>query len=138
MVFETEMTHVNDVIQNVCQIDNYPIKCQSCPHIEISQVAGFYMRATLIFNGLICFPHFILHNTLLQASSNFLVSYYICIIHVCMNVRIIQIQKFSIYYLLVFFHSVLTLPSRLVFINQKTNSFSAFLSITVSLRLIEI
>ena len=36
-----------------------PIKCQCCPHIETSQLiccanqlTGFYMRATLIFNGL--------------------------------------------------------------------------------------
>ena len=38
----------------------YPIKHQCCPHIEISQLicyanqlTGFYMRATLAFNGLI-------------------------------------------------------------------------------------
>ena len=37
-----------------------PIKCQCCPHIETSQLickanqlTGFYMRATLAFNGLI-------------------------------------------------------------------------------------
>ena len=37
-----------------------PIKCQCCPHIETSeliytatQLACFYMRATLAFNGLI-------------------------------------------------------------------------------------
>ena len=36
-----------------------PIKCQCCPHIETSQLictanqlTGFYMRATLAFNGL--------------------------------------------------------------------------------------
>ena len=38
---------------------DYPIKCQCCPRIETSQLicianqlAGFYMRATLAFNGL--------------------------------------------------------------------------------------
>ena len=38
----------------------YPIKCQCGPHIETSQLfccanqlTGFYMRATLAFNGLI-------------------------------------------------------------------------------------
>ena len=38
-----------------------PIKCQCCPHIETSQfictankLTGFYMRATLTLNGLIC------------------------------------------------------------------------------------
>ena len=30
----------------------YPVKCQCCPHIETSQGTGFYMRATLAFNGL--------------------------------------------------------------------------------------
>ena len=36
-----------------------PIKCQCCPHIETSQLiykanqlTGFYMKATLAFNGL--------------------------------------------------------------------------------------
>ena len=39
---------------------SYPIKCQCCSHIETSQficcanqLTGFYMRATLAFNGLI-------------------------------------------------------------------------------------
>ena len=27
------------------------IKCQCCPHIEPSQLTGFYIRATLAFNG---------------------------------------------------------------------------------------
>ena len=38
----------------------YPIQCQCCPHIETSQLIctanqliGFYMRATLAFNGLL-------------------------------------------------------------------------------------
>ena len=30
----------------------WPIKCQCRPHIETSQLNGFYMRATLAFNGL--------------------------------------------------------------------------------------
>ena len=39
--------------------DNYPIKCQCCPHIETNQfictanqLTGFYMRERLAFNGL--------------------------------------------------------------------------------------
>ena len=38
---------------------NQPIKCRCCPHIETSQLiytanqlTGFYMKATLTFNGL--------------------------------------------------------------------------------------
>ena len=44
---------------NFCVNQIYPIKCQCCPHIEISQLIctanqlnGFYMSATLAFNGL--------------------------------------------------------------------------------------
>ena len=42
------------------EITHEPIKCQCCPHIENSQLictanqlTGFFMRATLAFNGLI-------------------------------------------------------------------------------------
>ena len=29
-----------------------PVKCQCCPRIETSHLTGFYMRATLVLNGL--------------------------------------------------------------------------------------
>ena len=51
------------------------IKCQCCPHAETSQLiyttnqlTGFYMRATLAFNGLINeFLHLISHRIILAS-----------------------------------------------------------------------
>ena len=57
----------------------YPIKCQCCPHIETSQLiccaiqlTGFYMRATLIFNGLNVKSrkHLFLRNSILKLYSS--------------------------------------------------------------------
>ena len=55
----------------------YPIKCQCCPHIETSQLictanqfTGFYMRATLTFNGINTVDQSTIHKKLRHRALN--------------------------------------------------------------------